>query len=100
MEVGDSQRTHLRYLLGVAYFETGDLDRAEDSFLKGLEQAGRVYDPIGVVRSIWYLGRIYESRGDETRARQHYQRFVDYWGGGDIDQANVEHAEDFLDRTG
>jgi tetratricopeptide (TPR) repeat protein len=99
-EAGNSQRTRLHYLLGVAYFETSDLDRAETSFLEGLEQAGRVYDPIATVRSLWYLGRIYESRGDETRARQYYQRFVDYWGGGDIDEANVEHAEDFLDRMG
>lgn len=99
-QVGNSQRTRLHYVVGVAYFETGDLARAEASFLKGLEQAGRVNDPIATVRSIWYLGRIYETRGDETRARQYYQRFVDYWGGGDIDEANVEHAEEFLDRTG
>ena len=99
-QVGNSQRTRLHYLVGVAYFETGDLDRAEDSFLKGLEQAGRVNAPIATVRSIWYLGSIYESRGDETRARQYYERFVGYWGAGDIDEANVEHAEDFLDRTG
>ena len=57
-------------------------------------------NPIATVGSILYLGRIYETRGNETRARQYYQRFVDYWGGGDIDEANVEHAEDFLDRTG
>ena len=37
----------------------------------GLEQPGRVYDPIATVRSHWYLGRIYEARGDETRARRY-----------------------------
>jgi len=99
-QAGNSQRTHLHYVLGVAYFETSDFDRAEASFLEGLQQAGRVYDPIATVRSLWYLGRIYESRGDETRARQYYQRFVGYWGGGDIDEANVEHAEGFLDDVG
>jgi tetratricopeptide (TPR) repeat protein len=99
-EIGNSQRTRLHYQLGVAYLETDDPDRAETNFLRGLEQPGRVYDPIATVRSLWHLGRIYESRGDETRARQYYERFVDYWGSGEIDEANVEHAEDFLDRTG
>ena len=39
-----------------------------------------------------------ESQGDEARAREHYQRFVDFWESGDIDEDRVEHAEDFLDR--
>jgi len=99
-EIGNSQRTRLHYQLGVAYLETDDPDRAEANFLRGLEQPGRVYDPIATVRSIFYLGRIYESRGDEARARQYYERFVDYWGSGEIDEADVQHAEDFLDRTG
>jgi len=99
-QLGNSERTRLQYNLGIAHYESGDLDAAEASLLKGLEQAGRMYDPIATVRSLWHLGRIYESRGDEARARQYYQRFVEYWGGGDIDEANVEHAEDFLDRTG
>jgi len=99
-EIGNSQRTRLHYQLGVAYLQTDQPDLAEEHFLRGLEQPGRVYDPIAAVRSLFYLGRIYESRGDETRARQYYERFVDYWDGGDIDGANVQHADDFLDRTG
>ena len=99
-QLGNSQRTRLQYVLGVAYFETGDLDAAEASLQKGLEQSGRVYDPIATVRSLWYLGRIYEDRDDTQRALEYYARFVEYWAQGDIDEDRVGHAEDFLDRVG
>jgi hypothetical protein len=36
------------------------------------------------------------ARGDTARAREHYQRFVDYWAGGEIDRERVESADDWL----
>jgi len=99
-QLGNSQRTGLHYALGAAYYETGNLEAAEDNFLNALEMPGRIYDPVPTVRSLWYLGRIYEERGDDRRATEYYRRFIDFWGAGDIDEDRVEHAEDFLDALG
>ena len=96
--LGNSQRTRLQYIIGVAYHQSGREDDAAAAFLNGLEQSGRIYDPVATVRSLWRLGSIYEERGDAPRAREYYQRFVDHWGRGDIDEDNVAHAEDFLER--
>jgi len=96
--LGNGQRPKVHYMMGVAHYETGDLDAAEENFLAVLELTGRVYEPIATVRSHWYLGQVYEAQGDEARAREEYQRFVDFWEQGDIDEDRVEHAEDFLDR--
>ncbi|MGD8816869.1 MAG: tetratricopeptide repeat protein, partial [Acidobacteriota bacterium] len=94
---GDTQRPRVHYMLGVAQFELGDLDAAEENLLLALDMPGHVYEPIATVRAHWYLGKIYEARGDTARARERYQRFVDYWGAGDIDGERVEYAEDWLD---
>jgi len=99
-QLGNSRRTGMHYALGAAYYETGNLEAAEDNFLNALETPGRIYDPVPAVRSLWYLGRIYEDRGDDRRATEYYRRFIDFWGAGDIDEDRVEHAEDFLDALG
>ncbi len=97
-QLGNSQRPAMHYMLGVAYFETGDHERAEQQFLLVLEQSGRVYEPVADVRTHWYLGQIHEARGDAAGAWQHYETFVEHWGSGDIDRDRVDHAEDYLDR--
>ena len=33
-----------------------------------------------------------EERGDSAKAREYYQRFVDFWGDGDLDRERVEEA--------
>jgi len=95
---GDSNRPQVEYQLGVARFELGDLGAAEQHLQAGLDMPGHVYGPISAVRSHWYLAKIYEARGDTAGAREHYRRFVDYWGDGDIDQQRVAQAEGYLDR--
>jgi pentatricopeptide repeat protein len=97
-QLGNSQRARIHHLLGVSYYELGDLDAAEGELQRALDAPGRVYEPIGTVRSHWYLGKIYEARGDTARARDHYRSFVERWAGGDIDQERIAAAETFLDR--
>ncbi len=49
--------------------------------------------PVEFVRSLYLLGEIEESQGNNQQARQTYQRFLDYWADGDLDRDQVEHAE-------
>ena len=55
-----------------------------------------VWQPIPYIRSFYFLGRIHEERGDAERARAYYQRFVDFWGEGEIDRERVSEARSKL----
>ena len=44
-------------------------------------------------RSFFLLGQIYERRGDSTRAREQYARFVDLWRDGDAERGWIAEAE-------
>jgi TolB-like protein/tetratricopeptide (TPR) repeat protein/predicted Ser/Thr protein kinase len=52
----------------------------------------RVFDMLSYIRAHFLLAEIYDSRGDAARARPLYERFVSYWGDGDIDQDSVAAA--------
>jgi cytochrome c-type biogenesis protein CcmH/NrfG len=45
------------------------------------------------VRSYYLLGQIALERGDLEAAREHYQRFLDYWASGDLDRDRVAQAK-------
>jgi len=53
---------------------------------------GNEAECVEFVRSLYFLGQISERRGDRARARAYYQRFVNYWGDGDIDRERVAEA--------
>jgi hypothetical protein len=44
------------------------------------------------VRSLYLLGQILEGRGQQEEAAHFYRRFLDHWGGGEIDPERVEAA--------
>jgi tetratricopeptide (TPR) repeat protein len=48
--------------------------------------------PIPYVRSFYRLGTLYEKRGETVKAREMYQRFVRYWGDGDLDRDRIAEA--------
>jgi tetratricopeptide (TPR) repeat protein len=86
--------------LGRAYLENGDEDRALRWFRR-VSGAGteRLWWPVPHVRSFYYLGKIYERRGETDKAREHYRRFYEYWKDGDLDRDRVEEARRFLHST-
>ena len=90
---------HLRvwYSLGLAYFEDGEEEDALPWFQRAIESRPHTFDPIAFVRSLYYLGRIHEELGDDEQARHFYQRFLNFWGEGDMDRDKVEEARDFLE---
>ena len=80
------------FALGSAYLKAGDDAAAQPRFERLVSGAERVLFPVEFVRSLYCLGQIAEHRGDKVAARQYFQRFVGYWGDGDIDRNKVEDA--------
>ena len=78
--------------LASAYLASGDLAQAEQRFQRIVDSTEWLAFPVQYVRSFYFLGQIAEKRGDVPKARAFYQRFVDAWGGGDIDRARVAEA--------
>jgi tetratricopeptide (TPR) repeat protein len=79
--------------LGRAYLAAGDDQNAATRFERVVTRSEGVLNPIEVVRSLYLLGQIAERRGDRDKARQYYQRFVDRWGGGELDREQVADAK-------
>ena len=100
-ELGEADRLFLKidpmglptFELAAAYFDGGNLAEAESRFDKivngGVRRSG---DPVVFVRSLYFLGRINEQRGDRVKAAAYYKRLVQYWGDGDLDRDRVAEA--------
>jgi len=52
----------------------------------------RIWHPVDHVRSFYRLGQLLAEEGDEAGAREAWQHFVDAWGQGDLDRAEVAAA--------
>jgi ATP/maltotriose-dependent transcriptional regulator MalT len=79
--------------LGSAYLAAGNDVEAGARFQRIVDGGTqRLSNPLEFVRSLYFLGQISERRGDRARARAYYQRFVNYWGDGDIDRERVAEA--------
>jgi len=86
--------------LGTAFFATGHDTEASVRFQKVVNSTERREYPLQFVRSLYFLGQIAERRGDREQARAYYQRFVNYWGDGDIDRDRVADAKKKLSAAG
>jgi len=86
--------------LGTAFFATGNDTEASVRFQKVVNSTERREYPLQFVRSLYFLGQIAERRGDREQARAYYQRFVGYWGDGDIDRDRVADAKKKLSAAG
>jgi tetratricopeptide (TPR) repeat protein/predicted Ser/Thr protein kinase len=78
--------------LGTAFVAAGNDVEAAARFQLVVDNK-RWEFPLQFVRSLYLLGQIAERRGDREQARAYYQRFVGYWGDGDIDRAQVADAK-------
>jgi len=80
--------------MGLVYFKMGELDKAIDQFekIQGLT-LGRVdYGDI-YAKSYYNLGKIFEQKGWEGKAIEHYEKFLDLWKDADPGIAEVEDAK-------
>lgn len=79
--------------LGQAYFQNGDLDRAQAEYEKIQSltlhklQAGDYY-----VKSYYWLGRIFQKKGERSRAVENYETFLDLWKDADSGIFELEDA--------
>ena len=51
-----------------------------------------IFTPELWARSFFLLGQIYDRRGDRTKAREQYARFLDLWRDGDLERDWVAEA--------
>jgi serine/threonine protein kinase/tetratricopeptide (TPR) repeat protein len=79
--------------LGTAFLAAGNDAEARARFERVVNSPERREYPLQFVRSLYLLGQIAERRGDREQARAYYQRFVGYWGNGDIDRDRVADAK-------
>jgi tetratricopeptide (TPR) repeat protein len=87
--------------LASAHLAAGDEEGAAEWLRKIAESTYEHIDwPVPYVRSFYQLAKIHEARGELEQARAHYQRFVDYWGYGDLDREQVEDARRKLTQLG
>jgi serine/threonine protein kinase/tetratricopeptide (TPR) repeat protein len=80
--------------LALAYFKAGDLESAQKeyetiiSMTWGRWRWGNIY-----AKSFYMLGKIYEQQGNEAKAIEHYEKFLDLWKDADPGIAEVEDAK-------
>jgi tetratricopeptide (TPR) repeat protein len=81
------------FSLGSAHLLAGRDEEAASYFRRVVESTTERVDwPIPYVRSLYFLGKIEEKRGDTEKAREYYRRFVELWKDGDLDRERVEEA--------
>ena len=85
------------YVTALAYWETGRHDEAAQWFLKLQDHPNEcLANPIGHVRSLYYLGRYYMEKGDRSKGRPYLTRFLDLWGSGSLDPQLVADARSLV----
>jgi serine/threonine protein kinase/tetratricopeptide (TPR) repeat protein len=91
---GSPDHAPIWFSLGSAHLLAGRDDNAATYFRRIVESSTeRVNWPIPYVRSLYFLGKIEEKRGEREKAREYYRRFVEFWNDGDLDRERVEEAK-------
>ena len=81
--------------LGECFFKEGKLDKA----IKYLVQSQPLYDNTNGWRAAYYpksvylLGRIYEKKGDRTKAIENYEKLLLLWKDADKDLSDLIDAK-------
>jgi tetratricopeptide (TPR) repeat protein len=91
---GGNQHVPIWYSLASAQLAAGNETQAAQWYQKIAESTTEhISWPIPYVRSFYFLGKIHENRGEMDRAREYYQRFLNFWQDGDMDREHVEEAQ-------
>jgi tetratricopeptide (TPR) repeat protein len=92
-----SWQTGFRQSLAQAYYESGDLEEAQEAYegIISLPDSilwrGDIY-----AKSFYMLGKIYEQKGWKSKAIEHYGNFLELWKDADPGIAEVEDARERL----
>jgi tetratricopeptide (TPR) repeat protein len=87
----------VRFALASALFERGELESALGVFDEVLRDEESVLSwPIPFIRALFFRGRIRALRGDESGAIADGDRFLSFWGTGDLDRERVDEARQWV----
>ncbi|UCH26453.1 MAG: tetratricopeptide repeat protein, partial [Trueperaceae bacterium] len=89
-----------RYFLGQAYLEAGQPKEAAEILEKALSRFDERHAslPIWSVKAHYFLGLAYEQTNRAEKAIEQYQEFLEYWKDADPGIAEVDDAEERLER--
>lgn len=87
----------VRFALASALFERGELEQALEGFDQVLaDERYPLYWPIPFFRSLFFRARIRGRLGDEPGATTDAEKFLWYWGTGDMDRERLEEARQLV----
>ena len=83
------------YYLALAYYESGDLEKALDVF-EGIAESSFVSTSYGdlYAQSYYMLGKIHEQQGDTAKSIEHYEKFLTLWNDADPGLPEVADARE------
>jgi tetratricopeptide (TPR) repeat protein len=80
--------------LALAYYRSGEIDKALAEYerittlIGGRMWMGDIY-----AKSFYHLGKIFDEQGDDAKAIENYEKFLDLWKDADPGIAEVEYAK-------
>jgi tetratricopeptide (TPR) repeat protein len=84
----------MRYHIGIAHFEDGEMDKAQESFEKVIGMSvGRFLWGHLYTKSFYMLGRIYEQQNNTAKAIENYGKFLEILKNADPEMAELEDAK-------
>ncbi len=85
------------FALGSALFERGELSHAQGEFEHVLRnEEAALYWPIPFVRALFFRAKIRGRLGEEPGASADADRFLSYWGAGDLDRERLAEARQLV----
>jgi serine/threonine protein kinase/predicted Zn-dependent protease len=80
--------------LALAYIKSGNLDKAREEYEKITAlTTGRFFYGDIYAKSFYMLGKVYQDLGDEAKARDYYEKFLELWKDADPGIPEVEDAK-------
>jgi len=80
--------------LALAYYEARDFEKAREECERIIALTyGRLYYGNIFVKSFYMLGKIYQEKGLNKEALEHYRRFIDLWREADQDFPEIADAK-------
>jgi tetratricopeptide (TPR) repeat protein len=79
--------------LAFAYHKSGNLEKSQEEYEKIISlTSGRLHFGDIYAKSFYMLGQIYEHKGWEGKAMEHYEKFLNLWKNADTDLPEIEGA--------
>jgi serine/threonine protein kinase/Tfp pilus assembly protein PilF len=80
--------------LAFAYYKSGELEKALETYERIVSlTVGRLHWGYEFAKSFYMLGKIYEQKGWEGKAIEHYEKFLDLWKDADEGLPELENAK-------